>query len=99
MDRIDEALGVLDSQETPLYTEVAKQFGLVPSTLRRRHQGKTVSRATAASIYKRKLTNAQETEILQWISRLTNQGLPPTPQILENIVVELGSRIRPATRE
>jgi hypothetical protein len=47
-----------------------------------------MSHQEAHSIYQKLLTDAQEKVILQRITTLTNRGIPPTPLILENLVVE-----------
>ena len=55
----------------------------------RRHKGYTVSNGHAHSIHQKLLTNAQEEVLLDHISKLSARGLPPTPQILRNLVVEI----------
>lgn len=45
-----------------------------------------MSNQQAHSVYQKLLTNAQEDVLLQHINTLTSQGVPPTPQILENLV-------------
>jgi hypothetical protein len=52
----------------------------------RRHKRQTVSNREATSIHKQLLTDAQENVLLEHISKLTARGLPPTPQMLRNIV-------------
>jgi hypothetical protein len=88
MDRLEEAIIYADSQEAPNYTEIARKFNVTRTTLWRRHTGQTVSRAAATSALKKLLTDSQENEIIDYINKLTARGFPPTPQILENIIVE-----------
>ena len=63
--------------------------GIVESTLRRRFNGQTVSYSEARSRSNRHLTNAQESVILEYLNKLSARGLHATPQMLENLVVEM----------
>ena len=89
MDPINEAIIWLDSQSAPNYSTAAKKFNVNRSTLSRRHRGITTSREQFTSNFKKNLTNAQEEQLLHYINALTHQGLPPTHQMLENLVVEV----------
>ncbi|EED14739.1 conserved hypothetical protein [Talaromyces stipitatus ATCC 10500] len=84
-----KAISDLESQKTPQYAKTARKYNLEPSTLRRRYKGQTVSNQEATSIHCKLLTDAQEEVLLRHISKLSSRGLPPTPQILRNLVVEL----------
>ncbi|EED11969.1 conserved hypothetical protein [Talaromyces stipitatus ATCC 10500] len=84
-----KAISDLESQKTPQYAKTARKYNLEPSTLRRRYKGQTVSNQEATSIHRKLLTDAQEEVLLHHISKLSSRGLPPTPQILRNLVVEL----------
>ena len=55
----------------------------------RRHKGKTSSHAIANSLHHKVLSTAQEEVLLDHIHKPTTRGLPPTPQIVENLVVEI----------
>lgn len=90
--RIELALADLDSQEKPNFSGTAKKYGLVGSTLRRRYQGKTMSRAAATSEHRQNLTFAQEEILISQINRLTDRGLPPTNQIVKNLAEEILGR-------
>jgi transposase len=89
MDPIAMAIIWLDSQSEPNYTEAAKKFGVNRTTVSRRHRGITTSRKQFISTFKKNLTDAQEEQLLEYLNALTQQGLPPTHQMLENLVVEI----------
>jgi transposase len=65
------------------YREVAKRFGVDYTTLSRRHKGKTQSHATASE-QQQVLSPPQEQELVQYIERCTEQGLPPTREMVRN---------------
>ncbi|EED14745.1 conserved hypothetical protein [Talaromyces stipitatus ATCC 10500] len=84
-----KAISDLESQKEPQYAKTARKYNLEPSTLRRRYKGQTASNQEATSMHRKLLTDAQEEVLLNHISKLSSRGLPPTPQILRNLVVEL----------
>jgi Tc5 transposase DNA-binding domain len=86
---IQKAISDLESQETLNYAAIAKKYKITRTTLMRRHKGKTVSNHEARSIYQQLLTDEQENVLLEHISTLSSRGMPPTPQVLKNIVVEM----------
>ena len=86
---IQLALADLQSQEHLNYTTIAKRHNISRITLMRRHKRQTVSQQEAHSIYQKRLTNAQEEVLLQHINNLSDRGMPPTPQIVTNIVEEM----------
>ena len=59
------------------------------TTLAKRFQGKTVSNQEANSYARRQLTDIQEKTLIQYINKLSDRGLPPTPQIVKNFVEEI----------
>ena len=80
MESIEAALTAIESLEpgeTPNYTKIAQEYGVVRSTLTRRHQRVSASRNTRAQ-NQQALHPQQEQELLQYIKRLTERGLPPT---------------------
>jgi transcriptional regulator with XRE-family HTH domain len=86
MDPINSAveeINSLRSGETFSYTEIAKNYGVVRSTLTRRHLGQTVPR-TSKILNSRKLTQQQEVELVSYIEQLTARRLPPTREIIQN---------------
>ena len=86
---IQAAISDLRSQKAHNFTQVAKKYNIQKTTLIRRFKGETVSMAEAHSRDQRLLTNTQESVLIDYIRRLSDLGLPPTPQILENLVVEI----------
>jgi transposase-like protein len=91
-DDMKKALAEIESSSKPNYTEIAKKHSLVPSTLLRRVQGKTTSRADFQSQVHQCLTNAQERILINQINRLTERGIPPTSQMVKNFAEEMIGR-------
>ena len=87
--RMTKALDDLESQQPPKYAETARKWKVDKSTLWRRHKGETGTIQDANSYTRQKLTNAQEEVLIGHLNRLTDRGLPPTPQILKNIAEEI----------
>jgi hypothetical protein len=86
MTPIEDALAEIESlrpKESPNYTRIANKFGVVRSTLTRRHQAATQPHA-AKAINQRKLNNQQERELVRYIEGLTKRGLPPTRTLIQN---------------
>ena len=83
------ALAEIESSLAPNYSEIARNHGLVLSTLLRRVQGKTTSRAEYQSQVHQCLTNAKERVLINQINRLTERGIPPTSQIVRNLAEEM----------
>jgi Tc5 transposase-like DNA-binding protein len=88
-ESVQAAIADLNSQETPNYSQTAEKYGIDRNTLARRHKGKTVSRHDAVSKTHKLLTDAQEEVLFDHIRELTDRGIPPTPKILQNLVVEI----------
>jgi hypothetical protein len=86
---IQLALDDLKSQEVINFTATAKMYNLDRTTLMRRFKGKTTSYQASRSVHQKLLTDAQEEVLLHYISDLSDRGMPPTPQILENLIVEI----------
>ena len=87
--RIELAIDQLNQQSKPNVSEIARKFGLVKSTLRRRYRGKTVSRHEINSEYKQRLNCIQEEALIAQINRLTDRGIPPTSQLVRNFAQEM----------
>lgn len=86
MDPINAALTAIDSLrpgEDFTYSDIARRFGVVRSTLTRRHQRASGARKEAAQ-NRQNLNQHQETELLRHIKRLTERGLPPTRQMIQS---------------
>jgi hypothetical protein len=84
MDPLNEALLFLASADVVNYAATARQFGCDETTLRRRHQGKQRSRRDADHDYKSSLSKQQERDLVTYIQRLTDQGIPPTLTMVRN---------------
>ncbi|KAF1362225.1 hypothetical protein EJ07DRAFT_108869 [Lizonia empirigonia] len=86
MDRINEAIAAIELRELGddlVYQEYADWFGVDRCTLARRHQGRQGTRQ--AKIFdQKKLTPAQEEELILYIRDLTRRGLPPTNTMIRN---------------
>ncbi|XP_044720094.1 tc5 transposase DNA-binding domain-containing protein [Hirsutella rhossiliensis] len=87
--RIAEAIIELQSQDRPKYAETARKYNIDKSTLWRRFKGKTASNHDANSYSRQKLTSAQEEILIGHVNKLTDRGIPPTPQMLKNIAEEI----------
>jgi transposase-like protein len=86
MDPIDAALAAIESLrpgEDFTYSDIARRFGVVRSTLTRRHQRASLARNTTDQD-QRNLSQHQERELIRYITRLTERGLPPTQQMIQN---------------
>ncbi len=83
------ALEDLESQKQPNYSATARKYGINHTTLSKRHRGKTTSKATAISKHFQHLTASQEEAFIVQINKLTNRGIPPTSQIVQNMAEEM----------
>ena len=88
-EAIKQAISELKSQKPPNFTAIAKKYDLERITLMRRFKGKSSSYSEARSRSNKLLTNTQESILIKYIRKLSDQGLHPTPRILENLVIEL----------
>ena len=88
-EAISKAIDDLISQEVPNVRSTAKKHNIHRSTLQRRFNGETVSHSEARSRSAMLLTNAQESVLIEHINELSACGLHPTPQMLDNLVVEI----------
>ena len=91
-DDMKKALAEIERSLKPNYAQIARDHGLVLSTLMRRVQGKTTSREEFQSQVHQCLTNAQERVLINQINRLTERGIPPTSQMVRNFVEEMIGR-------
>jgi transposase len=94
MDPIEAAIEAIESREpgaSSPYRAVAKRFGVSRATLSRRHQGHT--RSHAAEQQRRQLLNPQqEAELVKYIERCTERGLPPTRDMVRNFASAVAER-------
>ena len=87
--RINAALAELKTQDRTNYAATARKWNIDRTTLSRRHRGKMGSIQDANSTSRQKLTNIQEEVLIEYINKLTDRGIPPTPQILKNFAEEI----------
>ena len=86
---MEQALDALKAEEKPNFKKTAEVFGVNRTTLMMRFKSQRVSREEYISTHRKILTNAQEDELLYHIDQLTLRGLPPTPEMLKNLVEEI----------
>jgi len=88
MAPIDEAIDFAASQESPNYSEIARRFKVEWLTLWRRAKGICQSREQQ---HKNSglLSPAQTDFLLDYIKRLSQQGLPPTPTMVRSFVIDI----------
>ena len=80
MDPIEAAIAEIESLkpgEHFTYTKMSEKFGVARSTLSRRHRRVTRTREQADQ-NRKNLHEQQERELVQYISKLHERGLPPT---------------------
>ena len=84
MDPIETAIADIESLgpgQPFSYTAFATKYGVVRSTLIRRHRG--VTRPPQVKNFdQQKLTPEQEIELIKYIKGLTERHLPPTREII-----------------
>ena len=90
--RINLAVADLHQQEKPNFKATARKHAVNSTTLKRRYQGRQLSKQAASSEYRQCLTFAQEETLIGLINSLTDRGLPPTSQIVRNLAQEMIGR-------
>jgi transposase-like protein len=88
---MDEAIADLNSSATPCVAQVARKYGLSRSTLSRRWRGVTTSKGQSVEDH-RFLNDNQERELKNYIERLCERCLPPTPAIVSQIAAKLAGK-------
>lgn len=88
-DAMERALAEIRLMKTPNIAAVARNHGVARRTLSSRFRGQALSRSAAASRHSKNLSDSQEKQLLAWIEKLTNQGTPPTSQIVANMAEEI----------
>jgi hypothetical protein len=78
-----EACDAADAAGELSYSKIADQSTVSRSTLSRRHRRVCASRQEGYSS-QRKISPQQEYELCKYIEGLSNQGLPPTRQMVQN---------------
>lgn len=83
-----KALAALDSARVINYTQTADKYGVDRNTLSRRFKGEQVSRENAA--YERSLlSKEQQKTLINYIDKICERGLPPTPFMVRNFAAEI----------
>ena len=91
MDPIEAALAAIESLEPGeklVYAQIAKKYGVEPTTLAQRHKGALTSRNTKAQ-NQQALHPQQEAELVRYIERLNRQGLLPTRAMIRNFASKI----------
>jgi len=88
---MDEAIADLNSSASPCIAQVARKHGLSRSTLSRRWRGVTTSKAQSVEDHKL-LNDNQERELKNYIERLCERCLPPTPAIVSQMAAKLAGK-------
>ena len=78
-DAIQQAITDLESQNPPQYAATAKKYNVDRTTLMRRFKGEITSYSEARSKTHKLLTNAQELVLIDYIRKLSDRGIYPTP--------------------
>jgi hypothetical protein len=84
--QMELAIAHLKAQKRPNIAAAAREFEVARQTLSSRFYGKSASREQATAEARLKLSPAQEEALVTHINRLSERGLPPTPQIVKNLV-------------
>jgi transcriptional regulator with XRE-family HTH domain len=92
MDRIDEALADLRSQEAPNISKTAEKYGVERSRLSRYWNGISKKKDLAYE-NQRLLTIAQSNALISYINELTERGLPPTNAMVRNFAATIAGRM------
>jgi hypothetical protein len=85
MAPIDDAIAAIEREELGeqlLYQKYANKYKVNRSTLSRRHRSVSQSKQDFQAS-RQALTPTEELELIQYIRRLTEQGLPPTREIVQ----------------
>ena len=91
---MEAALAAIESLgpgEQLSYRQISKKYGCDRATLARRHQNQSVTRSLEAQ-NRQALHPQQEQELLLYIKRLTERGLPPTRAMIRNFGSQIAKR-------
>ena len=93
---ISAAIADLRSQEPLNFAATARKHKIDKTTLRRRFYGEQAPRSVAQLNAQGHLSNNMERVLVERINMLSARGMPPTPQFVNNLVIELsGSPVSP----
>ena len=96
MAAIDDALAACDLADVPNYAQIAREFGVNRSTLSRRHRG-IIRAAEDLHESQQLLSESQEKELVKYINRLNEKGIPPTCPMVRNFAAEI-AQIQPGQK-
>lgn len=88
MSPIDTALKVLHSSDEPNISAVARKYKISRSNLTKRFNGVSQS-AVQKNTSQQLLTPQQERTLVDYINKLTQLGLPPTPSMVHNFAYDV----------
>ena len=91
MEPIEAALEALKLQDTKNISTVAKLYRVQRSTLSRRFNGVT-NPARMQYQNQQLLSPQQEKDLIQYINKLTENGIPPTTAMVRNFAKELSGK-------
>jgi transposase-like protein len=86
---IDLALAECEKEAIPNWSAIAKKHGVHRTTLRRRFKGSQRSFVESRSENVQRLTLEQEEVLISFINKYSDRSMPPTSQIVKNVVEEL----------
>ena len=89
--RVAKAIADLKTQDRTNIAATARKYDLTRETLSKRWRGITESQEDYY-LSLQQLTETQETELVEYVNKLTNRGFPPTPQLLKNIAKSLSQK-------
>ena len=94
MDRINSAICAIESREPGekfSYKNIAESFGVVRSTLTRHHR-RQIGQDAITPHRLRHLNDEEEIELLSYIKKLTERGLPPTRQMIQSFASTIAKK-------
>ena len=94
MDRINAAIRAIESREPGesfSYKKIAESFGVVRSTLTRHHR-RQIGQDAITPHRLRHLNDEEEIELLSYIKKLTERGLPPTRQMIQSFASTIAKK-------
>jgi hypothetical protein len=94
MNSMEAALAAIESLghgEKLVYAQIARKYGVEPTTLARRHKGASTSLETRFQ-NQQALHPQQEQELLLYIKQLTRRGLPLTRAMIRNFGSQIARR-------
>ena len=86
---LSAAIADLRSQKKPNFGATARKHAIDRTTLRRRFQAKQAARVVSNLQAQGHLTWDMEMQLVKRINILSARGLPPMPQFVANLVLEL----------